>query len=272
MDVDEHGQPVAISGTVQDVTEYRQALSEIARHTAELQQARELDRLKTDFVNAVSHDLRSPLTTIRGYAEFLEEQIAGPLNDQQRDFITQIQKSTFRLENLVNDLLDFARMEAGTFRLETRPCDVRTLIRDIAESLGPQIEGAKLSLRLVLAPEMPEVRMDARRIERVLTNLIGNAIKFTPEGGTIEVRASRDDSQLRIEVSDTGIGIDPADMPKLFKRFSQLEQGARKGGTGLGLNISKGIVEAHRGKIGVDSQVNRGSTFWFTLPLSAEES
>ncbi|HEY9854575.1 MAG TPA: ATP-binding protein [Stenomitos sp.] len=251
-----------------DLTERRKLEDTLRDQYAQLQA---LDRLKNDFVNAMSHDLRIPLTTILGYSEFLEEGTAGPLTPQQSDYVGQIQKSTLRLERMVNDLLDFARMEAGTFHLSLEATDFPHKITGIVESMRLQLEEAGLRLELEVPPDMPPVCMDPDRIERVMVNLLSNAIKFTPAGGLITVRAQLEGAWVKVEVTDTGEGIAEADLPRLFKRFSQLKSGKQhKGGTGLGLSISKSIVEAHGGRIGVTSRLGTGSTFWFTLPLRGD--
>lgn len=263
--VDEAHRPKRMLGTLHDVTE-RKRLEDELRDRYE--RIKELDRLKNAFINAVSHDLRTPLTSIKGYAEFLEDEIGGPLSQQQHDFVLQIEKGTERLVHMVDDLLDYARLGAGTFRLKIEPGDFSEKIREVAESLRPQQEDLGLRME-VEVPETPlVVPMDPQRIERVLVNLIGNAFKYTPSGGRVRVRARLGTEGLVCEVEDTGVGIEPVDIPKLFEPFSQLESGIRKGGTGLGLNICKAIVEAHGGSIGVRSNgAGKGSLFWFTLPL-----
>jgi PAS domain S-box-containing protein len=268
----ENGRPARLMGASIDVTELKTAYEEIALRTAELQQAKELDRLKSNFVNAVTHELRTPLTAIRGYAEFLEDGVGGPLTPQQLTFVRELELGAQRLERLVDDLLDFARIEAGTFTLRVIDASLTDKIRETAGSLEPQTRAAGLKLALDLPDTPIEVPMDAQRIGQVLLNLIYNALKFTAPGGTITVRACPDGEVVRCEVSDTGIGIAPADQPRLFRRFSQLESGVRSGGgTGLGLSISKAIVETHGGAIGVESEPGRGSTFWFTLPREPRE-
>jgi signal transduction histidine kinase len=242
-------------------------ITQEASARAETEALKQLDKLKSDFVNAVSHELRTPLTSIKGYTEFLEDEIGGPLSPQQGEFVAQIDQSTLRLQRLVDDLLDFARMEAGTFALQCLETDLADKIQEMLASMTPQAQAARITLEASVPSEPLTVRMDPQRIDQVLTNLINNAIKFTPEGGRIVVRSAAQGDQLRLEVEDTGIGIAPEDVPKLFKRFGQLEAGTRKvGGTGLGLSISKAIVEAHGGAIGVTSEPGKGSTFWFTLP------
>lgn len=262
-------------GHVHDITERKQGEEERAQLAmreqaarAEVIASREAARLKSDFVNAVSHDLRTPITVIRGYAELLEEGMAGPLTDQQKSHLRQIGRSSRRLEYMVNDLLDIARSEAGTFKLDLEQVDVRAMVLEVIESLRPQALEANLALDAAIPEEVPQLDLDPERIERVLANLISNAIKFTPARGRIQVQVRVDGERLRCEVADTGRGIAPEDLPKLFSPFSQLDAGKQqKGGTGLGLSICKTIVEAHGGEIGVRSVVGAGSAFWFTLPI-----
>ncbi|GEM_PF-2563821 len=257
--------PSQVLAIIEDISD-RKRLEEALRQ--QYNKLKELDQLKSEFVNAVSHDLRTPLTAIFGYAEFLEDEIAGPLIPAQREFVLQIQKNGRRLERLLNDLLDFARFEAGTFKLNPESFDFGARIRDVVDSLRPQVETGKLHLELALPDGPILTHLDPERIERVFFNLLSNAVKFTPEGGTIRVTADIREGQLHCAVTDTGSGIAPEDLPKLFRRFSQLEQGKRKkGGTGLGLSISKAIIEAHGGTIGVFSELGAGSTFWFRIPL-----
>jgi PAS domain S-box-containing protein len=238
-----------------------------SRLKQQFEQLKEVDRLKTNFVNSVTHELRTPLTSIMGYAEFLEDGIGGKLTAEQLGFVQQLQEGAKRLERLLNDLLDFARLEAGTFRITKQSSDLSQKIREIVTSLMPQALEAKLQLEVRL-PEAPLwAPMDAPRIGQVLYNLIGNALKFTAAGGRITVRAEERDDQVYCEVEDVGIGISPADIPHLFQRFTQLQGGLAKGvGTGLGLSISKAIIDAHGGTIGVRSEPGKGSVFWFSLP------
>ena len=247
--------------------ERKRAEEVAAQRGMELERAKELDEMKSGFVNAVSHELRTPLTSILGYAEFLEDHVGGSLSGTQEEFVRQIQDSAERLSRLVDDLLDFARIDAGTFQLKRETLDLAPKIREIVASFLPQAKAAHQALSLTL-PEQPlMMQVDANRIGQVLTNLLSNALKFTPPEGRIVVRAVPAAEGVRVEVEDNGEGIPPEDLPKLFQRFSQLESGMRKGGTGLGLSISKALVEAHGGTIGVAEVQPHGSRFWFTLPV-----
>jgi signal transduction histidine kinase len=256
------------------------ALMDAQQARADAEAARRMAELKSAFIDSVSHELRTPLTSIRGYAEFLEDRIGGELSPEQDEFVTQIQLGALRLQHLVDDLLDSARMETGSFRLALGPADLAEKVREVTDSLRPQIEEARLTATLVLPDGPLEARFDARRIGQVLINLLANAIKFTPSGGHIRVEARHEPGPLlgapqtlRCSVTDTGIGIAEEDQAQLFQRFRQLAGGVRQeAGTGLGLHIAKALVEAHGGGIGVESRPGEGSTFWFTLPVGAAPS
>lgn len=230
---------------------------------------KELDRLKQDFLNSVSHELRTPLTSIRGYTEFLQDEVGGPLCNEHHGFVARIAEGTERLERLVDDLLDFARLEAGAFKLAVRYASLTDKVTEIAASLQPQANSRRVALNLDLPASSVELSMDPDRIGQVLLNLLGNAIKFTPEGGRLGIRVTPGAEEVRVEVWDTGIGIAPRDQSRLFERFFQVHPSLtrERGGTGLGLPISKSLVEAHGGHIGVESAFGQGTTFWFTLPV-----
>ncbi|MNK50545.1 Signal transduction histidine-protein kinase BarA [compost metagenome] len=229
---------------------------------------RNLDRLKGAFLNAVSHDLRIPLTGILGYAEFLEDQIGGKLTPAQLDYAHQITEQAYRMTGLLNELLDFARMEAGKFKIDPRPITYAEPLNSAVNTFRPAMQKKQQEVKVAIAPDLPLVFADPERVIQILSNLLSNAVKFTPEGGCITVRAYPEGSQVVTEVSDTGIGIAPEDLPHMFERFFQTEAGKSAGGTGLGLSITKSLVEAHGGTIEVMSQPGKGSTFRFTLPAA----
>ncbi len=227
-------------------------------------------RLKRDFISVVSHELRTPLSSVLGYSEFLEDEVAGSLNSEQKVFVSRIQDGTRRLQRLVDDLLDFSALEGGSLKLEPRSVDVREKITAALESMRPQAQKAGIKLVEAVPPRPIPMVLDPGRLEQVLINLVGNAIKFTPPGGSITVTISSLPQELRVEVKDSGIGIPAALIPRVFDRFFQADSTntRERSGVGLGLAISKAIVEAHGGRIGCFSQEGRGSTFWFSLPLS----
>ncbi|MBO9540829.1 sensor histidine kinase [bacterium] len=246
---------------------------QVRARTLELEEANErlleLDRLKGEFLNSASHELRTPLASIVGYSEFLEDEIGGPITPQQREFIHQIQAGSARLRRIVDDMLDFARLEAGTFSLQRADVELGGIIQDAVRMLQPQAREAHLTLEATpLVPPLT-LSIDAQRIGQVLLNLMGNSLKFTPAGGRITVSAKRLDGEVRVEVCDTGIGIAPEHQRALFRKFYQVDSSSTRahGGAGLGLAISKALVEAHGGRIGLESAPGEGSVFWFTLPI-----
>ncbi len=251
-----------------DITERKRMEAELQ---AQNEQLRELDRLKVTFINAVSHELRVPLTSVLGYAEFIEEMLAGDRPDAHdlglaREYLATVQVNARRLQVLVDDLLDFALLEAGMFQLRKEHGDFVQRVREAATALRPQASKQAQRFELDLPADPVIVALDGQRIGQVLVNLLANALKFTPPAQRVGVRVRAHEGRVRCEVSDAGCGIAQADLPRLFQRYGQLEAGKRHGGSGLGLYISKALVEAHGGTIGVESTPGAGSTFWFELP------
>ncbi len=269
---DERGNPVRFSGTAQDVTERKHARDEIARRTVELEAAnahlQDLDRLKDDFLSVISHELRTPLNFIMGFASVLDEGVYGKLSEQQAESVTRILEGAFRMLRLVDNLLGISRMQAGSLDLMLGMIDVAQVVREVETSLGQLAEAKQIAITTHAAGPLM-VPGDGQRIFQVLVNLVENAVKFTPPGGTIDVAAALDGDRVRVRCTDSGCGIASEDFSKLFRRFGQLDGGKSRStsGVGLGLSIAKSLVEAHGGEIGVDSEVGRGSTFWFTLPV-----
>jgi signal transduction histidine kinase len=232
---------------------------------------RELDRLKDEFLSLVSHELRTPLTSIRGYLDLVLDEEAGELNPEQRRFLQAVERNSGRLIRLVGDLLFVAQADAGRLSLERGQVDLARLAADCVEGATPA--AAEKSIQLVLAAKpVPAFVGDRGRLAQVLDNLVSNALKFTPEGGIVEVSTKLSGDHVSVEVSDTGIGIPVADQPRLFERFFRSSVAADQAipGTGLGLAIVKAIVEAHKGEIRIDSTEGRGTTFRVDLPLTAE--
>ena len=228
---------------------------------------KELDKMKSDFVATVSHDLRSPLAIISGYAALLEE--AGELDETQQEFVEGIKLSVARMITLINNLLDLGKIEAGV-GMEMKPCQLVTVINKAVESLREQARAKEMVLQFDLPPELPLVQGNQVRLDQVVSNLVGNAIKFTPEGGVVTVSAREEKSEIAVEVKDTGIGIAPEDQVHLFEKFYRVssEETSDIKGTGLGLAIVKSIVEGHGGRVWVESKPSQGSTFGFTLPIA----
>jgi signal transduction histidine kinase len=250
--------------------EQRLVEEELRRKNYQLEQQnlaiQETNRLKTEFVSIVSHELRTPLTSIQGYAELLleDKQIAG----EERESLTIVKKNADRLLGLINDLLDLSRMEAGKIDLHRTSLDLACLIPEVAGSLRPLIEAKRQRLRLDLGDALPAVWADADRVTQILTNLISNAHKYTLVEGSITVVARRDNGFVRVDVSDTGIGLSPEDQAQLFTKFFRVHDRSPQSsrGTGLGLVITRLLVELHGGRITLSSAPGQGSTFSFTLP------
>jgi signal transduction histidine kinase len=239
-----------------------------AQLTTTIEELRGVDHSRSEVLHAIGHDIKIPLTAVIGYAELLEDDMEARLNDQQRTFVRGIAENADRVVRLLEDLLDLARMEVGRFAIEPGPIDVAEFLEHTKRHLRPLAERKGVSLVVEPGRALGPGWADPGRLDQILTNLVSNAIKFTPAGGRIRLRAHRapDKASIVVEVVDTGPGI-PADaLSKLFQRFYRVE-GTTAPGTGLGLAISRKLVEAMGGTIGVLSEVGRGSTFWFTIPV-----
>jgi signal transduction histidine kinase len=220
----------------------------------------------------VSHEIRTPLTSIKGGVELLSDPRYFKNDEKQTKLLTIAHANTERLLVLINDILDFSKIESSSLRIQREPHPVGPVIATATENLKTLLSERHIDLRVLVAPDLPEVYIDPDRISQVLTNLLSNAIKFSPDSGRIEVSATALRGSVRIGVKDHGEGIAPGNMSKLFQKFSQIDPSATRkaGGTGLGLVISKGIVEQHGGSIWVDSTPGHGSTFYFTIPIADE--
>ena len=229
-------------------------------------EAREATQARDEVLSIVSHDLRNPLNTIVMSTDLLLDLGTEGRPDGGRAQLEIIRRQAQQMNRMIQDLLDVARLEAGRLPLEEQREDPASLVADACASARPLAEGKGILLECDVPAGLPRVCADSERILQVFSNLLGNAIRFTPEGGVIHVGAAAADGEVRFEVADSGPGIDPEDAPHLFERFYQARK-TQRGGAGLGLSIAKGIVEAHGGRIGVDSAPGEGSTFYFTLPV-----
>jgi len=236
----------------------------------EISELRRLERVRQDFVANVSHEFRTPLTAIQGFAETL---LGGALEDpaNRRRFVEIIRDHAARLARLTEDLLELSRIEAGELKLEFQPVSARQLVESCAETVGMKAAAKQLALNLVVPAGLPAMRGDANRLQQVLQNLLDNAVQYTPSGGRIEVSAAGAGGQIVITVADTGIGIPQAEQSRIFERFYRVDAARSReaGGTGLGLSIARHIVEAHGGRIWVESAVGEGSRFHFSIPAAS---
>jgi PAS domain S-box-containing protein len=226
---------------------------------------REIDRLKSEFIANASHELRTPLTSVQMGVHLLLEGAAGDLNDKQTEVLSACREDCERLDKLMRDLLDLSRIEAGESQPELNTVKTREFIVNVTEDLRPRVESKGLAFNVLISVGLPDVFIDGSQIERVLANLVVNAIRYTKQG-EIRIAAEPRGSYVAISVSDTGTGIPQEYLPHIFDKFVQVP-GTATGGAGLGLAISRLIVEAHGGQISVQSEVGQGSTFTFTLPV-----
>lgn len=234
-----------------------------------------LDELKSEFVSSVSHELRSPLTALRGFLQMFSLGITGPLNDVQKENVNVMMECTDRLGRFVNNILDVAKLEAGMIEFIVELVDPRIVANEIVTLFQPQAQLEKIQVDLVSPREVPKVQCDSDRLKQIFTNLISNALKFTSQGGRVTVWLRDDNGMVKMGVTDTGAGISQEDIPKLFNKFEQVKQTMHKAkgkGTGLGLTIVKRIVEGYGGAIGVESELTKGTTFFFTLPKAGSAS
>ncbi len=233
----------------------------------DLTRLRRLETVRRDFISNVSHELRTPLASLKALAETLSD---GALDDPPaaRRFLARMQTEVDALTQMSTELLELTRIESGQVPLQLKPIAPIQLLQSAADRMKAQAERAGLDLHAECNPNLPLVPADSSRLEQVLVNLIHNAVKFTPAGGEIRLFAKQDGKYIRFDVSDTGVGIDPDDLPRIFERFYKADRARTKGGgTGLGLSIARHIVEAHGGKIWVESEPEKGSTFYFNIPI-----
>lgn len=228
-----------------------------------------LDELKTDFVSMVSHELRTPMSTIKEFTAIIADGIAGDVTPDQTEYLSIITANVDRLSRIIDDLLDMAKIEAGRVLLNKRLVEPQALVDAVIQSMRPLAESKRVSLETDLPPGLPSLFVDADKMTQVLVNLVSNAIKFTDPVGKVRLAVFEQSTELEFSVSDTGVGIAPDDLPKLFEKFQQFRRsigGSGSKGTGLGLAISRRLVELHGGSIRASSEPGKGSVFSFTLP------
>jgi two-component system sensor histidine kinase GlrK len=228
---------------------------------------KEVDRMKSDFYSHMSHELRTPLTSIREGTNMFLEGLGGAVTDKQRELLTIVAEESNRLIELVNPLLDLSKLEAGMVAFHLVSTDLSPLVERSVREVAPLAEAKNIRIEIAM-DELPSVSVDAERILQVLRNLIGNALKFTPQGGSVRIAARREKDGVRVSVADTGPGIAGEEINTIFEKFRQAPSANSRGfqGSGLGLAIVKHIVHEHGGRVWVESEVGRGSTFSLVLP------
>lgn len=250
----------------ENITERTKTLELIKEQNKKILEA---DRVKNEFLANMSHELRTPLNAIIGFSEALNLKIFGELNEKQSEYIRDINSSGVHLLGMINDLLDLSKIESGKIQLAKEKFNVKSAINEALSIVSPLLVQKKQSMNFECKDESIEINADRRKFHQILYNLISNAIKFTPENGNIEVTVLKDGKFLKVSVKDNGIGIASEFHEKIFGKFQQVDNSfsAKQGSTGLGLTITRELVKLHGGKIVLESDLNRGSNFIFTLPL-----
>lgn len=274
-----HKIPVGITGSLlqADINEADQTKPGIILIFRDLTPSRELAKLrvlnemKSEFVSTVSHELRTPLTAIKGSIGLMAEGRTGAMSPIQQEMVSLVKRNTDRLARMIDDLLELTRAETGRMKIVPKFISLRETVKEVFDLLGQQAAMQSLELRTEIPSKFSTIYFDPDKLQQVLINLVGNALKFTPEDGSITVRASETNQYWQLIVQDTGIGIPTEELPKIFDAYHQVRHPQRENvfkGFGLGLPITKRIIEAHSGKIWVHSQVGKGSTFTFRIPKS----
>lgn len=246
--------------------------------TEELRKANDdlthLDELKSDFLATMSHELRTPLTSIIGYSDMMLSGMTGEINEKQTNFLESILKNGEALLNLINDILDLTKIEAGRLELNIEPVDLRAALLSVLPVVKPRAADKRIKISTFLPTDLPPVSADPAKFGQILLNLLTNAIKYTHENGSVSVEARPKGEVVEMWVTDTGIGISQEDVDRVFQRFTQVDSSASRtqGGTGLGLTIVKELVELHGGEIRVQSKLGKGSSFIFTMPISTQQA
>jgi len=231
-----------------------------------------LDKLKDEFISITSHELRTPMTAIKSYVWLVLNGKAGDITTQSRDYLDKVYQSTERLIHLVSEMLDVSRIESGRVQINKIPLDLYALSQEVRQEFQARAAEQQLTLESQITPDFPQVAADKEKIHQVLENLVGNAFKYTPQGGKVTISARTEPGSVVISITDTGTGIKTEDLPRLFAKFGRLENSRivpEGSSSGLGLFICKQYVELHGGKIGVTSQLGQGSVFSFSLPLDS---
>jgi signal transduction histidine kinase len=253
---------------------YTNLEDKVEQRTSELAEARDdavrANKSKSEFVSIVSHELKLPMTSIKGYSDLMLSGATGQLNENQVNFLTTVRNNVNRMATLVSDLADISRIESGNLRLEPKAVQVWDVIDEVVTLTKTQVEQKKQQLSVDVAQDLPKAWCDKNRLSQILTNLISNANKYTPENGRIEVQAKPVDDMIQIMVKDDGLGMNADDQQKLFSTFfrSTDEKVREAPGTGLGLSITKNLIELQGGKIWFESEFRKGTAFYFTLPVT----
>ncbi len=278
-----NGAVTGYQGIARDISDRLATEREILRQSQELkklnqellaknEKLEEINRLKSQFVSNVSHELRTPLNSVLGYAELLRDGVYGSVNEEQYQALQNILTSGNHLLDLINEILDFSKLQNGNMKLYREACNVNNIIEAVRATVEPMVRNLPLELRFSIEENLPPIYVDSRKLYQIFINIVGNAVKFTHKG-EIEVRAQLRENVVLFTVRDTGIGIARDNIPLIFEEFRQLDGSITRkyGGAGIGLSLAKKLVELHEGEIWVDSELGKGSTFYFTIPAILDE-
>ena len=266
------GSGLLVTSAIRDITGRKQTERALQEKNTELERA---NKAKDNFLASMSHELRTPLNGIIGFAEFLADGKPGAINAKQKEYLEDILNSGRHLLNLINDILDIVKIQAGKLDLNPETFRLRDVIQEVSAGVRPIAQNKHIQVQVAVARGLDAVTLDEQRFKQILYNLLSNALKFTDDAGDVEVSADFDGAcSFRLSVRDSGIGIKPEDIGRLFREFEQLETGTdrRFGGTGLGLALTRKIVEMQGGTIQVESETGKGSTFTVILPLAIRET
>lgn len=263
-------QAFLVSGILREIAKLRAQRDAFERQQAETEALRALDRAKSDFLAAMSHDFRSPLTVIRGTLELLLSQQPGPLAASQQELARRAQRNVLRLEDFTGELLEMARLEQGGVELDREDVDAYELVREVVEDHRPLAQERRQSVTVELDANDPVISADATRLRHAIGNLVSNAIKYAPEESPITVRAARQDGTLRISVIDRGPGVAPADRERIFEKFTRVRPTRATPGAGLGLAIARSLVELHGGTLRYEEAAGGGAAFIVSVPAESQ--
>ncbi len=254
-----------------DITELKSVQEELSQA---LDQLKALDQQKTEFYNIANHELRTPMTAVYGFVSMILDGDAGEINDQVREYLNQVNASSRQLLTMINEMLDIAKLESGEIKLFLEHSDLRALIEEAVNGLRSIVHGKHQHLELDVGKDECFANIDRVKFKQLIVNIVGNAIKYTPDGGSIFVSSTSDESVCRVTIRDTGVGIPEKHLGTIFEKFSQVKDASTRDitGTGLGLAITKKIIEAFHGTIGVTSVEGKGSTFTIEVPLTLKYS
>ena len=267
---DSGGKPMEILVITRDITQHKQVEEELMEKTREMEGA---SQAKSSFLASMSHELRTPLNSIIGFSELMLDGVTGEINDEQRECLGDILSGGQYLLNLINDVLDLSRIEAGKLELRLQSVNLADVVNNVVQTIRPMLDDNRHQLTVSIDEGLPQVRVDRKRLRQIFLNLLGNAIKFTPSGGELNIEAGRENNWCQVSVVDEGIGIRKEDQERIFEAFTQgeilLPSGKREG-SGLGLTLTRQFVEMMGGRIWMESQYGKGSKFTFSLPLASK--